>query len=995
MERACRGARGVVSSWVAKLLVVAVSFAGVCSIFGYVNQPAPVPEVTPLNVQLPAGAVAFELQLGLTDREPTRWTGQISISAGRILSCQGLTGRFEVQAQEGGRIEFVGRTQQREQKKQAKKQQRKKAQQTTTIRIPITVEVLVDAPMDARVTVATQSGEFSFPLSEVLYGGTVEALDGAAHVQGKFASARLTGRGLEEDFPAAAADKDGNVWVVYTAYKPGGPIELPQDQIIPDDWSSLTPTGNGDQIFLARYDGDKWQGPWPVTVWGLDVWRPTVAVDGRGKIIVAWSQNFEGNWDLAVRVFDPASETWTKPHRFGGPGADVHVVATTDSDGRVWLACQSWNKDNFDIFVVHQTDGGWSEGIPITKSPANEWTPSIAADKDGNVFVAYDTYEKGNYDVKLAVIPRGNVSALKTVTVADSPRFEARPTIAVDSEGRVWIAYEVDGVNWGKDQGQRWFGPSGVPFYLDREIRVRCWTGKQLVETRGRIRGLFDVETRYPPSRRVRLSLPRIAVARDGRVWVFYRQHPEQNGSGEVWHSLAAFYTGEDWSDPVPVPNSRNLLDNRPAIVPVGKDRLLLVHSTDYRNNTASRQEDDLYATIVAPSVSEVAAPKFQEPREEKVEVAVVHPNEPGDVRRIREFRFEHNGKVYRLFRGEFHRHTELTAHRDQDGLFEAIFRYALDVASMDWIGPGDHDNGAGHEYMWWLTQKQVDIYHHPPTLVPMFTYERSVQYPSGHRNVMFARRGIRPLPRLTGDNRLFGTPEEGAPDIKRLYAYLKHFGGICSSHTSATNMGTDWRDNDPEVEPVVEIYQGHRQNYEHFGAPYSAKDAQDSIGGFRPAGYVWNALQKGYKLGFQVSSDHVSTHLSYGVVLIEEPTREAILEAFKKRHSYGAMDNIIAVASSGEHLMGDIFETTEKPTIQVVASGTAPIARVSIIRGVGNEAPTYVYEVRPNKQEIKLSWTDPDPATGVETYYYVRIEQADGRVAWLSPMWITYKPAR
>ena len=47
------------------------------------------------------------------------------------------------------------------------------------------------------------------------------------------------------------------------------------------------------------------------------------------------------------------------------------------------------------------------------------------------------------------------------------------------------------------------------------------------------------------------------------------------------------------------------------------------------------------------------------------------------------------------------------------------------------------------------------------------------------------------------------------------LYAYLKQFDGIVGSHTSATSMGTDWRDNDPKVEPVVEIYQGDRQNYE------------------------------------------------------------------------------------------------------------------------------------------------------------------------------------
>ena len=30
-----------------------------------------------------------------------------------------------------------------------------------------------------------------------------------------------------------------------------------------------------------------------------------------------------------------------------------------------------------------------------------------------------------------------------------------------------------------------------------------------------------------------------------------------------------------------------------------------------------------------------------------------------------------------------------------------------------------------------------------------MFSYERSVVYPEGHRNVIFVQRGIRPLPRL------------------------------------------------------------------------------------------------------------------------------------------------------------------------------------------------------------------------------------------------------
>jgi hypothetical protein len=286
-------------------------------------------------------------------------------------------------------------------------------------------------------------------------------------------------------------------------------------------------------------------------------------------------------------------------------------------------------------------------------------------------------------------------------------------------------------------------------------------------------------------------------------------------------------------------------------------------------------------------------------------------------------------------------------------------------------------------------------MYHHAPTFMPMFTYERSVVYPSGHRNVMFAKRGIRPLPRLGGgDENQFGTADGGSPDVKRLFAYLKHFNGICSSHTSATGMGTDWRDNDPEVEPVVEIYQGHRQNYEYEGAPQSAS-AGDTIGRYEPAGFVWNAWRKGYRLGIQVSSDHVSTHLSYGVVLAEKPTREGIVDAFKKRHSYGAQDNIILIVRSGEHLMGDEFTVKSPPEFQIHAIGTAPIARVSIIRGVGSEMPTYVYNTEPKEakeSELKLTWKDDMAVAGETSYYYVRLEQADKKLAWASPMWIRYE---
>src|SRR2546425_1140369 len=85
---------------------------------------------------------------------------------------------------------------------------------------------------------------------------------------------------------------------------------------------------------------------------------------------------------------------------------------------------------------------------------------------------------------------------------------------------------------------------------------------------------------------------------------------------------------------------------------------------------------------------------------------SAVQANEVEDIRRIRWYRTAMGGKTYQLWRGEFHRHTEISSHRDQDGPFEEIWRYGLDVARMDWIGPGDHDNGVGPggmtlEYTW------------------------------------------------------------------------------------------------------------------------------------------------------------------------------------------------------------------------------------------------------------------------------------------------------
>ncbi|MEO7155924.1 MAG: hypothetical protein ABI039_00095, partial [Vicinamibacterales bacterium] len=371
----------------------------------------------------------------------------------------------------------------------------------------------------------------------------------------------------------------------------------------------------------------------------------------------------------------------------------------------------------------------------------------------------------------------------------------------------------------------------------------------------------------------------------------------------------------------------------------------------------------------------------------------------------VRDFRLDLNGETLRIWRGEFHRHTEFSWDGGSDGGLLDMWRYAIDAASLDWIGDGDHDYGTGREYSWWTTQKAVTLFTIPNHFVPMYCYERSVSYPEGHRNCMFAQRGVRSLPRLP-----ISDPDKfaPAPDTNMLYVYLKRFNALCAPHTSATDMGTDWRNYDPEVEPFVEIYQGDRNSYERPDAPRSAvteaklkqsTPEKESMGGWRPKGFINLALMMGRRYAFESSSDHRSTHLSYCNVLVTEPTRENILEAIRKKRVYASTDNMIAdvrcKVDGKDKFMGEEFSTHDAPTLNIRLIGPQKFTRVVIVKD-----DEVVHDIQPGTEEVKLTWTDPKPTPGKTSYYYVRGEQApdmdnisSGELVWASPMWIAYNP--
>jgi hypothetical protein len=209
--------------------------------------------------------------------------------------------------------------------------------------------------------------------------------------------------------------------------------------------------------------------------------------------------------------------------------------------------------------------------------------------------------------------------------------------------------------------------------------------------------------------------------------------------------------------------------------------------------------------------------------------------------------------------------------------------------------------------------------------------------------------------------------------------------------HTSATSMGTDWRDNDPIVEPIVEIYQGDRMSYEMENAPRAGFDPQTgvepaNVAGWFPKGYVNLALKKGYKFGFQASSDHWSTHISYFIILAEDRDRKSLLKAVKARHCYAATDNIIVDFRCGDAIMGDDVTVSGAPKFGIDVIGTGKIAKIDVLRD-----SAVVATLKPDGKEFKGDWTDGKARDGTH-YYYIRVLQADGEIAWGSPIWVRRK---
>lgn len=894
----------------------------------------------------PEPAAQFRIAVGLTDSASKAWQGQVTVSGAALESLTGW--RFSQNDQTGPGPKFAFRTKIGALENQLLAGGKFGATDWEDPRmrrlVPQGLIVRTRGADGGRIRFESSSGSFEFAASDLRLGQRLAVLGGNGSVERLPVDEKLSESGSADDYPALTVTPRGERWVVWLAYDKGA-----------------------DRV-LARGEGRTYE----LSERG-DHQAPAIAADGKGKIRAVWARREEDTFHLYTRAFD--GQNWSAAEKLTGEGgSNIWPRLASDGEGRVALVWQGFRENQAAILGRLWDGAKWSAETRLSAGAGNCWAPAVAFG-GGKLWAAWDSYATGAYQIYARPWngPAGRVTR--------GENFSVRPSIAVSAQGAPVVAWEESGALWGKDFTFL-FDRRGTPLYTMRRVRAAALEGGEWKE-------LPDVAESMQAGVRRYLQQPRLALDGGGRLYMALRSRTSAGtaridywASSGRWETFLTHLDGGRWAPAAAMPSSvgRN---GMVADVALQGGKAHVVWAADNRLWPAVKYADlDIFAT----SVEQEGAPsRLTGGKSLRVETAGAenpNPHESADTRRIRDYRVSLGGKQYRILRGDLHRHTELSNDGAGDGMLDDLYRYFLDAAQMDYAHVGDHQMGNDEEYNWWLTQKSNDLYYMARRFVPLYGYERSVWYPNGHRNVIWAERG-KPVLKI-GPAEAKGAASSGPI----LYPYLRETNGIATPHSTATEQGTDWRDNDPALEPLVEIYQGFESNYETAGAPRAWKPGESKVHqGLRPDGFVWNAWAKGYKLGVQSSSDHISTHSSYACILVEDFTRAGLLDAMRKRHAYAATDQIvldyrIETPDNPPALMGDIVTTSGRPKLRLKVLGTAAIRRVDVIR---NNA--YIHKIEPGRNEASLEYVDNSPAAG-ESYYYVRVEQVDGQLAWSSPIW-------
>lgn len=333
------------------------------------------------------------------------------------------------------------------------------------------------------------------------------------------------------------------------------------------------------------------------------------------------------------------------------------------------------------------------------------------------------------------------------------------------------------------------------------------------------------------------------------------------------------------------------------------------------------------------------------------------------------------------LYFADLHGHTQLS---DGTGTPEDFYRYAKEVARLDASAISDHDHWGffpldENPDRWELIKKTTEEFYIPGKFVTFLSYEFT-DWEDGHYTVIYP-----------DDGELISSANPATDNPAKLWKALNNKKALTIPHHSGGGpIATNWSYFDSRYVPLVEIVSVHGVS-ETIDSPaviYKPKEGH----------FVIDALARGYKMGFIGGGDSHNGHpgirdvrsMTGGITGIwaEELTRESLWEALVSRRTFATTGARICVefginnAFMGEEL--HLAKPTENRIIRARIIGTSFVELVEIIKN-----GTVLASRRPHSEIVDWEYIDHGDAQNGD-YYYVRLIQSDGEMAWSSPVWIS-----
>jgi len=224
-----------------------------------------------------------------------------------------------------------------------------------------------------------------------------------------------------------------------------------------------------------------------------------------------------------------------------------------------------------------------------------------------------------------------------------------------------------------------------------------------------------------------------------------------------------------------------------------------------------------------------------------------------------------------------------------------------------------------------------------------------------------------------------------------------------------------NFADFNPEFEKVAEIYNSWGSS-ECTAKEGNKRPIAGSRHGISEAaeGSLIRALNQGCRFGFVAggyddrgcysklkSADQTEYSPGLTAILAKEHNRSSFIEALQARSCYATTGErmILGLQIAGQP-MGSEVDTKSRPGLEFnrhitgYAIGTAPITEALLIR---NGKPIHSFAIKDGRVEIAFDDTESLGGVCLEThadrppfaYYYLRVTQKDGHMAWSSPIWV------